>query len=82
MSDDGTIEFRLDKIKDMYIAAGVVCRVLKDGTPVGMIRLKSEEEFQWLKRRMEGDFDLEQELMRNDRHHGVPGLRGDSEGGA
>lgn len=53
------VTFALSRVVNIFVDAGVVARVERNGIPVGMIRLESMEEYEWLSKRINGTFDLE-----------------------
>jgi hypothetical protein len=48
----GPTWFELEKYEQQHAITGFYCRILRNGEPVGMIRLPSEREFDHLKSRI------------------------------
>lgn len=55
----GVVTFELEVVKYLFTAQGTACRLIRDGIAVGVFYLGSEDEFKWLKERIEGTFDTE-----------------------
>ena len=56
--DEGTVVFELTKVEHLY-SRGIMGRLKRNGEPIGLLYFKSEEEFDWIKRRIDGEFDIE-----------------------
>lgn len=48
------ITYILERYDYQYAASGLYCRILRNDEPVGSIRVASERELQWLKKRIDG----------------------------
>lgn len=57
--EEPIISFELQKVPHLYAPKGVVCRLMRAGQPIGLFYLKTNLEFDWLKKRLDGDFDSE-----------------------
>ena len=55
----GVVTFELERVKYLFTAQGTACRLIRDGIAVGVFYLGSEDEFKWLKERIEGVFEPE-----------------------
>lgn len=60
------IEWRLVPF-DRIHTSGLLGQVTRNGTPVGVVRFVSQDEFDWLKRRLDGDFVVPLEKRHADR---------------
>ena len=54
-----TAVFELSHYPHQYSASGITGMVSRNGEPVGMLRLASLEELEWLKARLNGTYDPE-----------------------
>ena len=69
--DDGDpVTFELEAYQNQYTSSGVLGRVKRNGEWIGLLRLRSEDEFEWLKGRISGTYNQEEE--ENDRDTKVP----------
>ena len=57
--EEGSVTFELELVAYMYTARGITCRLLRDGEASGIVYLKSKNEFEWLRERINGTFDPE-----------------------
>jgi hypothetical protein len=57
--DEIIVVFELVKTPYVYTGQGTPASVRRNGKPVGVIYLDSEDEFNWLKRRIDGEFNPE-----------------------
>ncbi len=57
--EEGNATFELVRMEYLYTGQGITVRLLRNGSAVGLLYLKTVEEFEWLKERIDGEFDLE-----------------------
>lgn len=55
--DETLVSYELEHFPNQYAAQGVNAVVKRNGETVGMIRVGSLEELDWLRRRLNGTFD-------------------------
>ena len=58
--------FQLELYEAWPSSGTITCRLMRDGHAVGMIYVKNEEEYLWLKNRIDGTYDPEIEDVRAD----------------
>lgn len=58
--EEPQVTFSLGRYEEQYsIAGNIVCRLMRNGLAVGMLHVKSEEEYKWLKSKIDGEYDAE-----------------------
>lgn len=53
--DFGSVEYDLERWPTLYSERGHVCRLVRNGVPIGLIHVPPDE-FEWLKERIKGTF--------------------------
>ncbi len=58
--EDGPVIFKLEQYRYQH-SASIIGRLLRNDTAIGMLYFKTEEELEWMRRRIDGEYDAEKE---------------------
>ena len=56
---EGPVVFELVKTRYLYVSRGTMGRLMRNGASIGILYFDSKDEFDWCKRRIDGEFDIE-----------------------
>ena len=60
------VKFRFEEYTSWPSATGLTCRLFRNDRAVGMVNLETQEEYLFLKARIDSNFDPEVESVGND----------------
>lgn len=58
--EEGPVRWGIEKNEHQYSNYGLYIRFIRNGVSVGMSRVGTQEEFEWLRDRIDGVFDPEE----------------------
>ena len=56
---EGPVVFELVETRHLYVSRGTMGRLKRNGSSIGILYFDSQDEFEWVKRRLDGEFDIE-----------------------